>query len=346
MFIKKRKIGQGEPCYIIAEVSANHNGKIEEAKKIIELAKEAGADCVKVQTYTADTITMNCHNDYFLLKEGTWKGKNLHDLYTDASMPWEWQGELKQYADQIGIDFFSTPFDATAVDFLESIQVEFYKIASFEIIDIPLIEKVAKTGKPIILSVGMASLGEIEEAVATIRKYGNEFALLKCSSAYPAVPENMNLRTIPNMKELFGVPVGLSDHSMGSVSAIVAVSLGANLIEKHICISRTIEGPDSSFSMEPEEFKQMVADVRVAEKALGKISYQVTEHEKSNYMSRKSIFVTSDIQKGEIINSNNIRVIRPGYGMEPKYYDTVLGQVALKDLKRGTPLSQKDIGEV
>ncbi len=346
MFIKKRKIGQGEPCYIIAEVSANHNGKIEDAKKIIELAKEAGADCVKVQTYTADTITMNCHNDYFLLKEGTWKGKNLHDLYTDASMPWEWQGELKQYADQIGIDFFSTPFDATAVDFLESIQVEFYKIASFEIIDIPLIEKVAKTGKPIILSVGMASLGEIEEAVATIRKYGNEFALLKCSSAYPAVPENMNLRTIPNMKELFGVPVGLSDHSMGSVSAIVAVSLGANLIEKHICISRTIEGPDSSFSMEPEEFKQMVADVRVAEKALGKISYQVTEHEKSNYMSRKSIFVTSDIQKGEIINSNNIRVIRPGYGMEPKYYDTVLGQVALKDLKRGTPLSQKDIGEV
>jgi len=346
VFIKKRKIGQGEPCYIIAEVSANHNGKIEDAKKIIELAKEAGADCVKVQTYTADTITMNCHNDYFLLKEGTWKGKNLHDLYTDASMPWEWQGELKQYADQIGIDFFSTPFDATAVDFLESIQVEFYKIASFEIIDIPLIEKVAKTGKPIILSVGMASLGEIEEAVATIRKYGNEFALLKCSSAYPAVPENMNLRTIPNMKELFGVPVGLSDHSMGSVSAIVAVSLGANLIEKHICISRTIEGPDSSFSMEPEEFKQMVADVRVAEKALGKISYQVTEHEKSNYMSRKSIFVTSDIQKGEIINSNNIRVIRPGYGMEPKYYDTVLGQVALKDLKRGTPLSQKDIGEV
>lgn len=346
MFIKKRKIGQGEPCYIIAEVSANHNGKIEDAKKIIELAKEAGADCVKVQTYTADTITMNCHNDYFLLKEGTWKGKNLYDLYTNASMPWEWQGELKQYADQIGIDFFSTPFDATAVDFLESIQVEFYKIASFEIIDIPLIEKVAKTGKPIILSVGMASLGEIEEAVATIRKYGNEFALLKCSSAYPAVPENMNLRTIPNMKELFGVPVGLSDHSMGSVSAIVAVSLGANLIEKHICISRTIEGPDSSFSMEPEEFKQMVADVRVAEKALGKISYQVTEHEKSNYMSRKSIFVTSDIQKGEIINSNNIRVIRPGYGMEPKYYDTVLGQVALKDLKRGTPLSQKDIGEV
>lgn len=346
MFIKKRKIGQGEPCYIIAEVSANHNGKIEDAKKIIELAKEAGADCVKVQTYTADTITMNCHNDYFLLKEGTWKGKNLHDLYTDASMPWEWQGELKQYADQIGIDFFSTPFDATAVDFLESIQVEFYKIASFEIIDIPLIEKVAKTGKPIILSVGMASLGEIEEAVATIRKYGNEFALLKCSSAYPAVPENMNLRTIPNMKELFGVPVGLSDHSMGSVSAIVAVSLGANLIEKHICISRTIEGPDSSFSMEPEEFKQMVADVRVAEKALGKISYQVTEHEKSNYMSRKSIFVTSDIKKGEIINSSNIRVIRPGYGMEPKHYDTVLGQVALKDLKRGTPLSQKDIGEV
>lgn len=346
MFIKKRKIGQGEPCYIIAEVSANHNGKIEDAKKIIELAKEAGADCVKVQTYTADTITMNCHNDYFLLKEGTWKGKNLHDLYTDASMPWEWQGELKRYADQIGIDFFSTPFDATAVDFLESIQVEFYKIASFEIIDIPLIEKVAKTGKPIILSVGMASLGEIEEAVATIRKYGNEFALLKCSSAYPAVPENMNLRTIPNMKELFGVPVGLSDHSMGSVSAIVAVSLGANLIEKHICISRTIEGPDSSFSMEPEEFKQMVADVRVAEKALGKISYQVTEHEKSNYMSRKSIFVTSDIKKGENINSSNIRVIRPGYGMEPKYYDTVLGQVALKDLERGTPLSQKDIGEV
>lgn len=344
MTIYEQKMKEKNSVYVIAEMSANHNGSIETAKEIIHAIKETGADCVKVQTYTADTITMDCRNEYFMLNGGTWDGQNLYDLYKKAYMPWEWQGELKKEAEAIGLDFFSTPFDPTSVDFLESIDIPFYKIASFEVVDIPLIKKVAATGKPIIMSVGMASLAEIDEAVRVIKSYGNELALLKCSSAYPAVPEKMNLRTIQHLKETFKVPVGLSDHSMGSVSAVTAVALGARIIEKHFCLSRDFGGPDSSFSMEPSEFKQMVEDVQMAAKAVGDVAYQVSDEEKSNYAVRKSIFVSKDIKKGEVLTPDNIRVIRPGYGMSPKFYEEVLGRRASRDLTFGEPLDMGMFG--
>ena len=344
MTIYEQKMKENNSVYVIAEMSANHNGSLETAKEMIYAIKETGADCVKVQTYTADTITMDCRNEYFMLNGGTWNGQNLYDLYKTAYMPWEWQEELKKEANKLGLDFFSTPFDPTSVDFLESIGVEFYKIASFEVVDIPLIKKVATTGKPIIMSVGMASLAEIDEAVRIIKSYGNELALLKCSSAYPAVPEKMNLRTIQHLKETFKVPVGLSDHSMGSVSAVTAVALGARIIEKHICLSRDFGGPDSSFSMEPKEFKQMVEDVQMAAKAVGDVAYQVSEEEKSNYAVRKSIFVSKDVKKGEILTPDNIRVIRPGYGLSPKFYEDVLGRKANRDLSFGEPLDMGMFG--
>ena len=344
MTIYEQKMKEKNSVYVIAEMSANHNGSIETAKEIIHAIKETGADCVKVQTYTADTITMDCRNEYFLLNGGTWDGQNLYDLYKKAYMPWEWQGELKKEAESIGLDFFSTPFDPTSVDFLESIDIPFYKIASFEVVDIPLIKKVAATGKPIIMSVGMASLAEIDEAVCVIKGYGNDLALLKCSSAYPAVPEKMNLKTIQHLQDTFKVPVGLSDHSMGSVSAVTAVALGARIIEKHFCLSRDFGGPDSSFSMEPDEFKQMVEDVQMAAKAVGDVAYQVSDEEKSNYAVRKSIFVSKDIKKGEILTPDNIRVIRPGYGMSPKFYEEVLGRRASRDLAFGEPLDMGMFG--
>lgn len=338
MKIGSRVIGDGQPSYIIAEMSANHAGDITRAKEIIYAAKEAGADCIKIQTYTPDTITLNCNNKYFHIDTGTWGGESLYSLYKKAYTPWEWQAELYETAKKIGIDFFSTPFDKTSVDFLEEIGVKFYKIASFELVDIPLIQYVASKGKPIIMSVGMGSIGEIEEAVRIVKKAGCPLALLKCSSAYPAIPDSMNLRTIPNMKEVFGVPVGLSDHSMGSVAAVTAVALGANIIEKHFCISREIENPDASFSMESQEFADMVKDIRDAEKALGKISYDVTPQEMENRKFRKSIFVAKDIKKGERITADNIKVVRPGYGIAPKFYEYVIGQVAVCDMEYGTPL--------
>lgn len=339
MQINGRTIGDGNPSYIIAEMSANHAGSIAHAKEIIHAAKESGADCVKIQTYTADTITMDCHNEYFHIDNGTWEGENLYSLYQKAYTPWEWQAELYETAKKVGIDFFSTPFDFTAVDFLEEIGMEFYKIASFELVDIPLIDYVAQKRKPIIMSTGMASLGEIEEAVKTVRKYDCPLALLKCSSAYPAIPDSMNLKTIPNMKEVFNLPVGLSDHSMGSIAAVTAVALGANVIEKHFCISRTIDNPDASFSMEAKEFEEMVKNIRDAERAMGKICYEVTESEMSNRAFRKSLFVAKDIKKGEKLTKENIRIIRPGQGMEPKYYYDVLGKTALEDISAGTPLN-------
>lgn len=344
MTIYEKKMKESNSVYVIAEMSANHNGSLETAKEIIHAIKETGADCVKVQTYTADTITMDCRNEYFLLNGGTWNGQNLYDLYKTAYMPWEWQGELKKEAEAIGLDFFSTPFDPTSVDFLESIDIPFYKIASFEVVDIPLIKKVAATGKPIIMSVGMASLAEIDEAVRIIKNYGNKLALLKCSSAYPAVPEKMNLKTIQHLKETFQVPVGLSDHSMGSVSAVTAVALGARIIEKHFCLSREFGGPDSSFSMEPMEFKQMVEDVQMAAKAVGNVAYQVSEEEESNYAVRKSIFVCKDVKEGEILTPENIRVIRPGYGLSPKFYEEILGRRATRDLACGEPLDMGMFG--
>ena len=344
--IGQRKIGDGNPAYLIAEMSANHAQDKSRALEIIHAAKEAGADCVKIQTYTADTITLNCRNSYFTLDGGTWNGENLHDLYGKAYTPWEWQPDLKAEADKIGIDFFSTPFDPTAVDFLEEMGVQFYKIASFEVVDIPLIKKTAATGKPIIMSVGMATLPEIEEAVQAVYSMGNyQLALLKCSSSYPAIPTHMNLKTIPDMKERFRLPVGLSDHSMGSIAAVTAVALGANIIEKHFCLGREIENPDSSFSMEPEEYRKMAEEIRQAERAMGKVSYELSEEETSSRNIRKSIFVSADIKKGERLTPENIRVVRPACGMEPKYYEKVLGKRAKEDIAFGTPLSWDQICE-
>lgn len=337
--IGNRLIGAGQPAYIIAEMSANHAGSIERAKEIIRMAKECGADCVKIQTYTADTITIDCDNPYFFIDNGTWEGENLYSLYGKAYTPWEWQKELKEEADRVGIDFFSTPFDKTAVDFLEEIGIGFYKIASFELTDIPLIRYVAEKGKPMILSTGMATFAEIKEAVETIRKTGNEqFALLRCASAYPAISDEMNLATMLDMGKAFNVPVGLSDHSMGGLAAAAAVAMGGSIIEKHICLSRDIENPDSSFSMEPEEFAAMVRDIRQVEKARGVIRYGATDQEKKSLQFRQSVFVVKVIKEGECFTEENIRVIRPSYGLHPREYDHVLGKRCTEDLKRGTPL--------
>lgn len=346
MKIGNREIGGNSPAYIIAEMSANHAGNIENAKKIIHAAKEAGADCVKIQTYTADTITIDCDKPYFHIGEGTWNGENLYQLYQKAYTPWEWQAELKKEAESVGLDFFSTPFDKSSVDFLEDIGIGFYKIASFEIVDIPLIKYVASKGKPIIMSTGMSTLAEIEDAVNAVRSQGNDqLALLRCASAYPAITDEMNLLTMKNMAEVFGVPTGLSDHSMGSVGAVTAVAMGAKIIEKHFCLDRAIDNPDASFSMNPEEFAQMVRDVRQAEKAIGRVSYGPTEQEKSNVTFRRSVFCVKDIKKGEKITEENIRVIRPGHGLAPKYYEELLGQVALMDIERGTPMKHSMVGD-
>ena len=337
--VGNRKVGDGHPAYIIAEMSANHAGSLERAKKIIHAAKEAGADCIKIQTYTADTITIDCHNQYFSIKDGLWEGENLYSLYQKAFTPWGWQEELKMEAERVGIDFFSTPFDKTAVDFLESINVSFYKIASFELVDIPLIEYVASKGKPMILSTGMATVYEIEDAIKAIEAQGNyQYAFLKCSSAYPAISDEMNLNTIVDMKKRFQVPIGISDHSMGSIGAVTAVALGANIVEKHFCISREIDNPDAAFSMTKEEFAQMVKDIRDVERAKGIVEYGPTKQEQGNIIFRKSIFVVKDIKKGECFDETNIRVIRPGYGMKPKFYKDILGKRALMDIDAGTPL--------
>lgn len=345
MKVGNREIGGKAPAYIIAEMSGNHAGDIENAKKIIRAAKDAGADCIKIQTYTADTLTIDCDKPYFRVGAGTWDGENLYHLYQKAYTPWEWQAELKKEAETAGIDFFSTPFDKTSVDFLEEMGIEFYKIASFEIVDIPLIKYVASKGKPIIMSTGMATLEEIQEAVEAVRSQGNnQIALLRCASAYPAITDEMNLMTMKDMEEVFSVPVGLSDHSMGSVGAVTAVALGAKIIEKHFCLDRAIENPDSSFSMNPQEFAQMVNDIRQAEKAIGKVSYGVSEQEKSSMVFRRSIFCVKDIEKGEILTEENIRVIRPGYGMAPKYFEDILGCVATQKIERGTPIEQAMIG--
>jgi len=345
MKINNRIIGNNYPVYIIAEMSANHCGDINKALELVNAAKESGADCIKIQTYTPDTMTINCNKPDFQIGEGTWKGENLYKLYEKAFTPWEWQIKIKEEADKIGIDFFSTPFDRTSVDFLEDIGVEFYKIASFELVDIPLLKYVASKQKPIILSTGMSSLSEIDDAVNTVREAGNDsIALLRCASAYPAITDQMNLATMKNMGEVFNVPVGLSDHSIGSVGAVTAVALGASIIEKHFCLSRKYENPDSSFSMEPGEFNDMVNDVRQAERAIGHVSYGPTDQEKTNVVFRRSIYCVKDIKRGEKITKDNIRVIRPGYGAAPKYIEEMLGQVALCDIDAGDRMSMEKIG--
>lgn len=332
--------------YTIAEMSANHAGNLDYALKTVEAAKNAGADCLKIQTYTADTMTIDCDNDYFKIKEGLWEGYTLYDLYSEASMPWEWQGKIKEKCDQVGIDFLSTPFDQSSVDFLENLEVEFYKVASFELVDIPLIEYIASKGKPMIISTGMGSVEEIEDAVNACKSQGNEqIVLLKCTSEYPASYEDMNLLTISDMQKRFGVMIGLSDHSMGSLAPVVAVALGAQVIEKHFCVDRAIKTADSSFSMMPDEFKQMVEDVQNAQKIRGVANYQLSEKEKSNLKFRRSVFTVKDIDKGEYITGENTRVIRPGYGIKPIKYKEVLGKKTNVKIKRGTPIAEEWIDE-
>ena len=328
-----------ESCFIIAELSANHDGSTARAKKIIDAAAQSGADAIKVQTYTADTLTIDCSNEFFTLDGGLWSGRTLYDLYQEASLPWEWTEELMHYTQEQGLAFFSTPFDVTAVDFLERLSVRLYKIASFEIVDIPLLEKVGATRKPVIMSTGMASISEIEEAVSTLREAGtNDITLLKCTSAYPALPSEADLLTIPDMVERFGCRAGLSDHTLGSVVAVAAVALGASVIEKHFTLDRSGGGPDDSFSMEPAEFAQMVTDIRVAEQAMGEVNYSLSDGEQDSIRFRKSLFVVEDIAKGEEFTSRNVRCIRPGYGIHPRYLGDVIGKSSRKNLKRGTPL--------
>lgn len=338
--INGRMVGDGSPAYIIAEMSANHAGSMERALELIHAAKEAGADCVKIQTYTPDTMTINCSNEYFQIEKGTWEGENLYSLYQKAYTPWEWQARLRDEAAKVGIDFLSTPFDKTSVDFLEELGVSFYKVASFELVDIPLLEYIASRNKPVIMSTAMGTLEEINEAVDAIYGTGNrQLALMKCSSAYPAKSEEMNLGTIRDLKARFDIPVGLSDHSMGSFSAATAVALGANIIEKHFCISRAIKNPDSGFSMEPDEFRDMVNQVREVERAIGTVTYGVSAQEESNACFRRSLFAVKDIAAGDALTPENVRSIRPAYGLKPKYYKEVLGRTAKRDLKRGTPLT-------
>lgn len=338
--INNRKIGKNHQTYIIAELSANHNQDFDQAVKLIHAAKECGVDAVKLQTYTADTITIDARNDYFKIKGTIWEGKYLYDLYKEAYTPWEWQPELKKIANNLGLDLFSSPFDVTAVDFLEKMDVPVYKIASFELNDLVLIKKIAQTKKPVIMSTGMANLSEINEAITTLRQNGCEqIALLKCTSAYPSPPEAINLRTIPNLSDAFNVPVGLSDHTLGISIPIGAVAIGACIIEKHFTLDRSIPGPDSKFSLEPNELKEMVNSVRIIEKALGTISYGPTSFEKDSTNHRRSIFIVKDIRKGENFTEENIKVIRPGFGLHSRYYGTILNKKAKSDLVKGTPLS-------
>jgi len=344
--INGRRIGSGYPTYIIAEMSANHNQDFDQAVKIIEAAKESGADAIKLQTYTPDTMTINCDKDYFRIGKGTiWEGRKLYDLYQEAYTPWEWQPKLKQIANDLDLDLFSTPFDGTAVDFLEKMEVPVYKVASFENADLPLLRRIARTGKPVIMSTGMASLAELDESVRTLREAGNQqLALLKCTSAYPAPPEEMHVRTIPHLAEAFGVPTGLSDHTLGIEVPVAAVALGACIIEKHFTFSRDVPSPDSSFSLEPAEFKAMVDAVRNVEKALGEVHYGVEKRERHSRAFRRSLFVVRDMQAGETFTSENVRVIRPGDGMHTRYLDEVLGRCAVRAIKRGTPLTWDLVG--
>ena len=338
-------INNKSKIFIIAELSANHGHDIQIAKKTILAAKESGADAIKLQTYTADTLTINCDNEYFKINNGTiWDGRTLYDLYNEAYTPWEWHKELFDYAKSIGLIIFSTPFDNSAVDFLEQLDVPAYKVASFEILDIPLIEYIASKGKPMIISTGIASLNDIQEAVDACRRMGNnEIILLKCTSEYPANIEDANLNTIPNMRETFTVEVGLSDHTLGVTVPVVSIALGAIVIEKHFILDKSIGGPDSSFSLEPKEFKQMVELVRDAEKALGKIDYTMNEKKKNNSFLGRSLFAVKDIKEGEVFTTENIRSIRPNYGLPPKHFNEIINRKASNDIKRGTPINWKHV---
>ncbi len=342
MFRLFSKISNNE-VYIIAEMSANHAGSLENALRIVHDSAKAGADCVKIQTYTADSLTINCDNEYFRIHGGLWDGYNLYNLYEYAGTPYEWQARIKEECDKEGIDFLCTPFDNEAVDFLESIGIEAYKVASYELVDIPLIEYVASKGKPMIISVGMGSLEEIQDAIdACYRMNNHQIVLLKCCSEYPAPWNDMKLGNIPDMIERYKIPVGLSDHSAGSLGAVVGVSLGACVIEKHVKLDG-IESADSGFSMGIDDFAQMVQDVHNAKIVAQGPDYSLTKGEKASMVFRRSIFAIKDIKAGEKFTEDNIRIIRPGYGMKPKYFKEVIGKTAKCDLMRGEPLEDKDI---
>jgi pseudaminic acid synthase len=342
-----RQIGAGQPVYVVAELSANHNQDFDQAIRLIESAKEAGAEAVKVQTYTPDTITIRSDREFFQIRGGTlWDGRTLYELYGEACTPWDWQPKLKQVADALKLDFFSSAFDSTAVDFLESMGVPAYKLASCELIDIPLLQRISRTGKPLIISTGMATIEEIEEAVTTARQAGaGQIALLRCNSAYPALPSEMNLRTIPELMRRFGVPVGLSDHTMDIAVPVAAVALGACIIEKHFTLSRSLRGPDSAFSLEPAEFKAMVGAVRVAEKSLGEIRFGLTDSERSSRVFRRSLFVVQDVRRGEPFSAENVRSIRPGHGLHTRHLPQIVGKRASRDIERGTPLNWDLVAE-
>ena len=337
--IDDKEIGDDKPTFIIAELSANHMNDFDIAIKTIEAMAEAGADAVKFQTFTPDTITIDCDNEYFQIKQGTvWDGQVLHELYEDAYMPWDWQPKLKKIAEDLGLIVFSSPFDKTSVDFLEKMDVPAYKIASFEITDIPLIEYVASKGKPIIISTGIASLEDIDLAVKTCIDAGNDqIALLKCTSSYPAPLEEINLNTIPDIKDRFNVVVGLSDHTLGGEVSTASIAVGAKIIEKHFILDRNMGGPDSDFSMEPDEFGQMVDSIRNVEKALGTVSYELSDKMKANREFSRSLFIVGDMKKGDIVTEDNVRSIRPGFGLHPKYLKEILGKKVNRDLEKGTP---------
>ncbi|NNU90156.1 pseudaminic acid synthase [Anoxybacillus sp. CHMUD] len=340
--VEGRKIGSNHKPFIIAEMSGNHNQSLERALAIVEAAAKAGAHALKIQTYTADTMTLNLENPEFKIEDSDslWKGNTLYQLYQQAYTPWEWHKPIFDRARELGMIPFSTPFDETAVDFLEELDVPMYKIASFENNDIPLIKKVASTGKPMIISTGMATVAELDETVRAAREAGcKDLILLKCTSTYPASPENTNILTIPHMRELFDCQVGLSDHTMGVGVAVASVALGATVIEKHFTLSRADGGVDSAFSMEPDEMKALVVETERAWQALGEVKYGPTEKEKASLKFRRSIYVAKDIKAGEKFTKENIRVIRPGYGLEPKYFEKIIGLTANQDLKAGTPLS-------
>ncbi len=338
--IAGRKVGAGHPAYIVAELSANHGQSFQRAAELVRAAKAAGADAVKVQTYTPDTMTIPSSQWPFRIQGTPWSGRTLYELYSEAFMPWEWQPELKKLTEQLGMHFFSTPFDPSAVSFLESLDVPAFKIASFELVDLALLRRVAQTAKPVILSTGMATLAEIDEAVRTLRDGGaTDLALLKCTSAYPSPPEEMNLRSIPYLAAVFGTPVGLSDHTLGTAVPVAAVALGACIIEKHLTLSREEPGPDSAFSLEPHEFRDMVEAVRTAEKALGEVYFGLTERERESRVFRRSLFVVRDVREGERLTPENVRAIRPGYGLHPRHWHDVIGQYAARDIPAGTPLS-------
>ncbi len=341
--IDGREIGQSQPPYIIAELSANHNGRLETALQIIDEAVAAGADAVKLQTYRPDTITLDSDHDDFKIKGGLWDGRTLYELYEEAHMPWEWHKPLFERARERGITIFSSPFDTTAVDLLEDLGAPAYKIASFEAVDLPLIEYVARTGKPMIISTGMADAEEIQEAIDAARGAGcTQLAILHCVSGYPAPAEDYNLRTITDMQQRFGVVTGLSDHTLDNTTAIASVVLGASIIEKHFTLDRTGGGPDDSFSLEPEDLKALCRDSKTAWRALGAVDYGRKSSEQGNALFRRSLYFVNDLREGQVISADDIRSVRPGFGMAPKHLKNIIGKVASRDISRNSPVQSSD----